>query len=33
LKIQKNLGPVPDDKGRAQDHPHHGHGHWKKLLL
>jgi 2',3'-cyclic-nucleotide 2'-phosphodiesterase (5'-nucleotidase family) len=27
LKIQKNLGPVPDDKGRAQDHPHHGHGH------
>ena len=27
LKIQKNLGPIPDDKGRMPDHPHHGHGH------
>ena len=27
LKIENTLGPIPDDKGRLPDHPHHGHNH------
>ena len=25
--INQLYGPVPDDKGRMPDHPHHGHSH------
>ena len=25
--INQLYGPVPDDKGRLPDHPHHGHNH------
>ena len=25
--INQLYGPVPDDKGRMPDHPHHGHNH------